>query len=293
MKKKGENTEPKSFIMYLRKNLKTSFIKKIEQIPNERIIKFELSKIKEGVEKTFILFIEIFSGGNIILCDENLKILNLLNRKNFKDRTLKVYENYTLPPQKKISYLNLNIENFKKNLNDEIIIKTLSNDLGMGGKFSNEILFRCKIKDKTISNTLNSLEIKKIINIIKNILNEKINPHFSEDDFFPIEFLSKKNLKKINTFNNLLKTYFLKYEIKKSQKELDFDKEIKSLKNRIKKLEEQKEEINFKYEEQNKLGNLIYENYELIENILKNKKYNEKEVLKFYNKKGEIEIKLN
>ena len=73
---KADSNRPTSFIQHLRKYLKNGFIRAVEQIEGERILKITIeSKTGDKIEK-FFLYLEIFAGGNIILTDSKNKIKN-------------------------------------------------------------------------------------------------------------------------------------------------------------------------------------------------------------------------
>lgn len=74
---------PSNFVTKLRKHLKTRRLSQIKQIDNDRILVLEFS---DGL---FYLVLEFFSAGNILLLDENRKILSLqrmVNDKGGNDR---------------------------------------------------------------------------------------------------------------------------------------------------------------------------------------------------------------
>ncbi len=63
---------PTGFCMNLRKYLGNAFIKKIYQQDAERIVVFEFDK--KGV---YYLVVELFSKGNIVLCDDDWSIISV------------------------------------------------------------------------------------------------------------------------------------------------------------------------------------------------------------------------
>ena len=81
----------------LRRYLEGKKLTKIEQLGSERILSFVFQTQKE----TFYLFVELFSNGNIILTDENKKILAAKEERAWKDREIKRGIAYVPPPAKK------------------------------------------------------------------------------------------------------------------------------------------------------------------------------------------------
>jgi predicted ribosome quality control (RQC) complex YloA/Tae2 family protein len=284
-KKQTESSQiPKSFALFLRKHLKNSYITKLEQIKNERILIISIDKKNKENEDIikYKLIIELFSNGNIILTDENFNIINLLNRKIFKDRSLKNKEKYQFPPQKEISFLEIEKNEEKKKLIEKLkkselsLVKFLAIEFGIGGKYSEEIVFRAKIDKNKISNSLNEEEIENLIETIINFNKEDLSPRNivnKEDkilDFIPKKFLSiNEKQKENNSFNDSVFNYFKNYleENKNKNYQLN-EKEIEKKINIIKKQEKLKEHILVEYERLNNIGNKIYENYSLIENLI-------------------------
>lgn len=69
---------PSNFVSKLRKHLKTRRLSGIKQVGNDRVLVLEFS---DGL---FYLVLEFFSAGNVLLLDDNLKILSL--QRNVKEK---------------------------------------------------------------------------------------------------------------------------------------------------------------------------------------------------------------
>ena len=74
--RKIDPIEPNKLLRRLRNDLLRSKIEKIEQIGTERIAYLTFSNF----DNRFILILEFFSEGNILLCNYNKKILALLQK---------------------------------------------------------------------------------------------------------------------------------------------------------------------------------------------------------------------
>ena len=278
-KRDDTSTVPKSFIQYLRKFLKNGIIQKIEQVENERILKIKISKKKTDTEEfeIFYLILELFANGNIIITDNNFKIKNSLEKKKFKDRTVMVRDVYQLPPQKEISIFTLKKDKFSEELNksDLSIVKFLAIKLGIGGKFSEEIIFNSKIDKNKNSIDITKKEVDTILKFSQKLIESKIksigiyNEKQELIDFSPIDLKSiKAEKREFKNFNELIKEYFLKFKIDVDKKEKEFQFELKRLSRRIKTQEKKREGIFENYEKYNSIGNKIYENYSVIEELL-------------------------
>lgn len=73
-------TIPSNFVVKLRKHLKSKRLTAVRQVSNDRIVVFQFA------DGQYYLVFEFFSAGNILLLDEDLKILSL-------QRIVKEYEN--------------------------------------------------------------------------------------------------------------------------------------------------------------------------------------------------------
>ena len=106
--KKIETIEPNKMLRRLRSDLLRAKLTKIEQIGTERIAYFTFTNF----EKEFILIIEFFGDGNIILCNGDKKILALLHSIDVRHRQLRVGLEYIPPPEDGVNILNLTKESF-------------------------------------------------------------------------------------------------------------------------------------------------------------------------------------
>jgi len=317
---KNFTSEKNNFIDYLRKYLRDSKLTNIEQIENERILIINIEKhiekindgekkeIKDKETKNYKLIIELFKPGNIILTTENLKILNSIVKKEFKDRAIKTNLEYELPPNKEITLKNLiklattNLRKEEKeqkkqenNIQNEKIGKILAKHFNLGGKYSNEILAITNIPKEKKLVELNEEEINKLEKKLIYIKNKEIEPFLvynieynnkndnitdniinknNENEptvFIPFKFKSLNSyiLKKTNSFNEAVKIYYSKIDREKNKQEEELQKEINKLKKRLQILKNQKEENIKLYENYTNIGNKIYENYSLTEKLIK------------------------
>jgi predicted ribosome quality control (RQC) complex YloA/Tae2 family protein len=263
--------KPHGFCMFLRKYLGSARIRAIEQVNFERVIKIDL----ETAKGKFIFYAELFTPGNYILADENNVILSALETKKWKDREIKKGLEY-ICPKLKYNFLKLNLSELKelvKNTDKENIVKTLAIELGLGGMYAEELLLRTGIdKNKT---KLDDKEISDLFNTIKDFRKFKLNPSIIGKDILPIElksFSGKKDLaiKNFKTFNEALDSALTEHIVtKKSEKQekeasIHISKEERILVSQtkhIKQLEKQADENQI-------VGEAIYHNYQLIDEIL-------------------------
>ena len=260
---------PSGFCMFLRKYLNNVRLRKISQINSERVVEF-LFESKEG---NLILIAEFFSKGNIILCDKNYKIINLLERQRWKDRELKQGIKYK-QPKSKINFFSIKEKEFRDTLkSDKILVKKLAVDVSLGGVYAEEVCLLSNI-DKN-KKELSSEELKRILSAIKKILNKKISPLivFERDDIidvipFDLQFYKDFEKKKFKSYNDALDFVLSKesgIETKKTEK---YEKQIKKLDIIIENQRKHIVEIEKDIKDESEKAECIYQNYNIISEIL-------------------------
>ncbi len=228
---------PPGFCMFLRKRLGNARIRNIEQVGLERILKI----VFETKETKYNMYIELFSKGNVILTDENNKIIQPLERQIWKDRKVQTKEDYILPASKMNP-----IEITEKELTDMLaksrkdkLVTFLAVDLSFGGKYSEEL---CKDLEKDVK-PKEFKQIKELHKRIKSIFSAKKSSLSKEIDIaLEVEEQAKQDV-----------------EPKKITKQKEV---IKNQEEHIKKLE--KDSVIY-----NQIGESIYNNYSEIEKIIK------------------------
>ncbi len=278
--------KPSGFCMNLRKNLANARLREIKQKESERIIEF-LFETKEG---QFILIVELFSKGNIILCDKNYTILSLTEAHKWKDRELKPKLKYIVPPSR-INFFELNDKNLKKALeSDKPLVKKLASDIGLGGVYSEEV---CLLADLDKNKTkIDDKEIEQIAKTIKTITNKKIeaNVVYENDKIldivpFSLELYKSFKVSKFETYNHALDSVLatLLKSAAEDEKSAAYSKKIEKIEKVIEKQEESAKAIEEGIVENEKKAELIYGNYNLIKEIVDTikeatKKYSWKEI---------------
>lgn len=269
-----ESKNPSEFCMFLRKHLNNTRLRKIQQLESERIIELTL----ESKETKYELIIEMFAKGNIIL-NKNSIILSAINYQKFKDRTIRPNIEY-IYPKKEFNFLNLKLKDIKellKKSDKESLVKCLAMDLGLGGVYAEEACYLAKLDKNLKSSELNRKKAEDLLKAINQLINKKSNPQilYKQDevkDIIPIklEFYKDLKQKEFKTYNEALNYYFSEEHEKqkllaKNQIHLEKIKKIEDIvkkqKQKIKQLEEQGKDYKRKAE-------LIYEKYQLINEIL-------------------------
>src|ERR1044072_3707139 len=112
-----KQVEENDLVRNAKKELERSRIVSIKQLGSERIaiLKFEHhdSTIRHVI-------CEFFGQGNIIICDESMKILSILNPLEVRHRTLRTGLKYAPPPSYGSDIFKISIEEFKTKYQNEI-----------------------------------------------------------------------------------------------------------------------------------------------------------------------------
>ncbi len=288
--KKEEVEEPSGFCMFLRKRLKNGIIEEISQEGVERILKLKITVMEETLVNYYLYF-ELFAKGNIILCDGKNNIVGLSERQIWKDRDVRTNSIY-VSPKVELSYRDITVNNLvsevKKNGS---LVKALASSLGLGGIYAEEVCLRAGI-DKNLSE-INEDDATNILNRLDNILDSKIFPkivyHSGEGDVgkgdilmvTPIELEifkdnESKSCESISAcFEEVLSVS--RKEVKEDKKLSKYNEKINQLKNRVEEQELQIEEMGGKIVENQNKGNLLYENYQYVKEIIDGVKIDIKE----------------
>jgi len=269
------------FCMFLRKKLAMGRIEKVEQVGFERIMKIFIDNKGEKFE----LIVELFSPGNFLLVQEG-KILSMQNSLNTKDRVVRGGIEYK-PLIRDFDALNLKeeeiVEVFAKS-DKESVVKLLALDLGFGGVYAEEICSVAKI-DKD-SKDLSVDEIKKIHKTIKKLNESEIKPVFIQKDVYPFQLKSLDKGELLDksfsrSVGDRLIDRFVSEKIESEKKSQNNN--LKKIESIIEKQKKQIDTLEKDAEILQKKGELIYENYSSLEELLKTindakKKYSYKEI---------------
>ena len=246
--KKIEPIEPNKMLRRLRSDLLRAKLTKIEQIGTERIAYFTFTNF----EKEFTLIVEFFGDGNIILCNEERKILALLHSIDVRHRQLRVGLEYAPPPEDGVDVLNLTKESFRELFSTSGIRKTIGRGLGLPKKYVEEIIRLSGIDPKKPSNEVTNEEFEALYEIITSTLSKVTQgPHdpsvIIEDDVhdaYPIRFSDDNlNAKKVDSFNEGLDIVFTEEILEKGKSLFSSPADIK-IESLEKTLTEQKNAIN-------------------------------------------------
>ena len=166
---KIDQVEPNKLLKRLRSDLLRLKLKKIEQIGAERIAYF----VFEGFGKEFVLVGEFFGDGNILLCNNEMKILALQHSIEVRHRKLGVGLEYTQPPQSGLDIFNLSEKDFEGIKTTELVAaKWFGRTLGLPKKYVEGIFEIANVDPKKIGNLLKDEEIETIYQTTRKIVSD-------------------------------------------------------------------------------------------------------------------------
>jgi predicted ribosome quality control (RQC) complex YloA/Tae2 family protein len=169
---KFAKVEESDLINVIKPEIERAKIECIQQSGTERIITIRFVHL-DG--KRRVIVAELFGIGNIILCDENMRILALLNPIQVRHRILKRGHQYFPPPTRGIDVLDVTLEHLEKmrnnsDANDLDVLRWLGRNISIPKKFVEEIIRKASISSTNVGQ-LTEDEIFRIYSVIKEITN--------------------------------------------------------------------------------------------------------------------------
>ncbi len=188
---------PSSFSMQLRKHLRGKRIMDIRQHGFDRIV--------ELIFENCTLVIELFSKGNIILCEPGGKILGLLDWQKWKDRTLGVGKTYEYPPTAEDPY-SVDFEMFKSLVlgSERGCAAALATKLSLGGYYAEKICEDASINPKKEVDDEDVVILWTAFENFRKRVDGKADASASEDNVVPFG----GDWEKYSSFNEAVDEYF-------------------------------------------------------------------------------------
>ena len=287
---KIDQIEPNKLLRRLRSDLLRFKIKKIEQIGSERIAYFTFA----GFDKEFVIIGEFFGDGNILLCNEEMKILALQHAIDVRHRKLGVGMKYATPPQSGLDIFHTTESDFKDLRTSELIAgKWLGRTLGLPKKYVEGIFELANIDSKKIGKNLTEDEIKQIFHttktIVTNVTSGNHDPVIIRNEkveVIPIKLGElNEEYSSVNSFMEGLDTIFTENIVEKgrSVQTSESDKKIKDIETQ---LSEQEKAIEIVKEKSKYITNLANSLYEMVsKGIISIEDMNAQSILEEHNAK--------
>lgn len=313
--RKYENPiSPPNFCMVLRKYLNQSKIVDIEQYKMDRVIIFHISSVDEmGFDISNKLIVEIMGKySNIILTDENYKIIDSIKRVNFKMSSVREILpglEYKFIESNKINILesdfSLDILKLDKNIADNQNPEKFlyENYLGFSPTIAKEIIYKSNI-DPRINWGLVSEDEKQLLNdnlyeLRNSLINNTYSPVLYKNsrkykEFYSFD-LSGLGFEKISckSMSNAIENF---YESNKSNDRLRQIKNnlLRKINSQIKLVNKKIEILNKNLSKEKSMDSIRMKGDLLAANVNKlNKGYKEIILKDFYNNNKDIKISLD
>lgn len=135
---------PPAFCMALRKYVRNARLTSLDQYEFERVVTFDL-RANDG---NFRLVLELFGDGNIVLLDENDKILQALGYKRMRDRNILRNEAFQFAPAGGKNPSKTSGEELREELmasGNVEVVRALARRIGIGGTYAEETLLRANV----------------------------------------------------------------------------------------------------------------------------------------------------
>jgi len=267
---KLENPQlPPSFVMFLRRHLNNSILKRIELQEGERIIEL-VFQTKIGEKK---LISELHGKGNFILTDSKNKIINSAVIIETPKKIVKKGRTYKYI-RAKFDIRKVTLHDFteaSKNWSGTSLINFLSSGLKLGKIYAGEICNQTKFDSSKDVDLLSRSEIKTLHSELTALLRkfDLGTSILTEKNAFPFELVGYSG-KQFDSFNEALDNLYSKELEKKAQEKhkLTHGRAAVKLGKNIEKQENLILELTVLGKKNQSLIKLIYENYEIISNII-------------------------
>lgn len=269
---------PPSFPMMLRKYMMGGRITRIAQHNFDRIV--EIDVVRAGVRNTLVA--ELFSQGNVILLDQDRRIMMPLRSLKMKDRDVLRGEQYEFPPPQ-LSPLDASVDSLKAifERSDRDVVRTLATETSIGGMYAEEALALAGVEKNKPAKSLVDSEIQLVVNglneLFRPLKEGDLKPNIvlrdgKEVDVLPIELGRYANDRKVyfESFNKALDEYYSKHIVAEAKAEV-VEKKAEKLGVLERRLKQQQDAIaKFEKEEAENVrkGELIYAEYAAVDEII-------------------------
>ncbi len=269
---------PSNKVATMRKHIRDLPISNFYQVGFDRVIVFEIA-YKDSHYK---LVVELFGEGNYILVGPENKIIVAEYFRRMRDRDIHPGKEFHLPPSTEINVTNLTQDIFSNEIAkfEGKLISFLNQVVGLGPLYSKEIVARINTNKKNVQE-LEEEEKNKLweaINTLQQIINTgnfEITEYIDEEtviDITPIPISKYDDLtaKKVDSFNDSLDSYYstLEEEPTHTENKVEVSGHIKKLQKNLNDQQKHLEKLTLQELEEKKKGDLLYENFVAIDELL-------------------------
>ena len=257
-KLKFKAVEQNNLEAFAQAHLERCKFESIEQAGSERIISLRFRHPADGSVKLVVC--EFFGEGNIAICDEEMKILAILNPIEVRHRTLKAGLRYAYPPTRGLDVFQVTPEQLLSLRNEAAKVDALrwiGRGISMPKKFVEEVAKRAGIEAGKQAAQLSDEEVQNVYSTIKTLVEDvstgkKHEPVVVLQGGKPIEALplvtsevEKLELKRVGTYmdavDEVLSAEIL--DVGRSSKTIELDRQIAVLEHDLEEQNKAKEAV--------------------------------------------------
>ncbi len=182
-------SEPSQFCMELRKHLKAAKILSIEQPNFERLVVIQTER--QG--KTQKLIVELLPRGNLIVVDEDDRVLVSTHYARMRDRSILRGQPLQLPPPRGKSLFEAKRDDLAhlRDLTDLDAVRAFAQNFAVGGVLAEEVMQRASIDKTTSAKDLTDGQIdalsKAITELNDTLSKSRLSPAIVTDDSGPVD----------------------------------------------------------------------------------------------------------
>lgn len=243
--------EPPSFCMFLRKYLMGKRLVSIEQVGFDRLVELTFPENR--------VVIELIPPGNVILCDSDHQTIMPLEIQKWKTREVRHKTPYKPPPlQDNPFYLDLEHLAKEMKLSDKSVGAFLALT-GLGKVYSHEVCVRANVSDSSPANSMGLEQISRV-HLVLEKMDKAFSPTRYEEVVSPFELKSKQGGKHFPTLSEA-------WDLPPTEVKEEPEKE--RIERIIETQEEAKERFGQQSVERRGKADLLYEHYQLVEQILR------------------------
>ncbi len=257
------------FSMILRKELRGQRLKSVSQINNDRIIRMTFSN-------ELSLIVELLPRGTIVLSNNNDQIITSLTYLKTKDRVIKRGMKYEPPPSSGISLIEIDCKKISEGLKKQKdLVRGLIRGLGIPGEVAEEAIYRAGLDPKERAEDLDIEMLELLANKIREVIEDsfrnggflvyKDGTPVEASPFKPLRFSDKSEVKvkSYDTFDEALDDLFFYLQ------ETSGLTEASKLMRSIEEAKERAEEYMNKAVSLRKLAEMIAQNYDTFDRIMR------------------------
>ncbi len=267
---KHNDDTPSGLCRQLRKHLEGMFVEAITQLTPERIVLLVL-KNKETTKK---LYLEFFSVGNIVLCDEKDTIVAAHTSLKVKDRIIAPQQQYTYP-KSAVNIFEMTLPEFRNIIaatQKNKMVTCLAIECSLGGVYSEEVCKQSEIEKNTEPKKLSDTGIKNLYAAIQKLRSQKSaavvyqkNNQIIDCTPFPLSVYADVPQTSFTTFCSALSYYSAHVQ---TVKKTAYDTRIEKLQHVIAEQEAALVALHTQEAEYTHKAELIYHHYKLISEII-------------------------